>query len=486
MEHLCRIGSDHAPLMLTAGEQPQQFSKPFRFLKFWVDHESFLYIVEHHWNIVFVGVAFITFKEDIVKIKEQLFDEDPSEANRMKCWDIVGADVYNVVKAFFDGQTLPKSITYTNLVLQQKKEIINSLSDLRPISLSNFINKIITRIIRERLESILSNLISQNQSSFVKRSNIIENVILKLDMAKAYDRVSWNYLIQATSFFHFTRGVKQGDPLSPTLIILAAEVLSRALNSLFDEGMFRGYGLPKWSSNLNHLSYADDTIVFASADKWSLQGIMNILHEYEAVFGQKINVHESTFYMYKKVSSELVNEVQQITGFSRAWKAKLLSFGGKVVLISSVLQSIPVYLLSAMVPPKCVIKELHKLFNRFFWQTTEDGKCKHWSEWIKLCYPKGEGGLGFRSLNDISRARFSKLWWRFRTNNSLWSNFMWNKYCKKVRPTLIQWNSGTQTWKYMLEARNDIEQHIWWEPHQGSTSIWYDNWLKIGASNNQP
>ncbi|XP_060211883.1 uncharacterized protein LOC132639457 [Lycium barbarum] len=142
--------------------------------------------------------------------------------------------------------------------------------------------------------------------------------------------------------------------------------------------------------------------------------------------------------MYKKVSSELVHEIQQITVFHarkkkifykdvmkkvidklQAWKGKLLSFGGKAVLINSVLQSNPVYLLSAMVPSKCVIKELHKLFNRFFWQTKEDGKCKHWSEWNKLCYPNGEGGLGFKSLNDISRALFSKLWWRLKTNSAL-------------------------------------------------------------------
>ncbi|XP_059306374.1 uncharacterized protein LOC132057787 [Lycium ferocissimum] len=644
MEHLSRTGSDRAPLLLTAGEQVQQFSKPFRFLKFWVDHESFMHTVEQHWSTEFVEGAFITFKlkmkklkaalsvwsketfgdifkqltirEDIVKIKEQLFEEDPSEVNRMvlqqtqaefkrymhfkeefwkqkagvkwqsegdrntrffhslqqfsseatssdynilehveeavtqdpndllcsmpsleevhkavfelagdsacgpdglsgifyqKCWDIVGADVYNVVKAFFNGQTLPKSVTHTNLVLLRKKEIINNFSDLRPISLSNFINKIITRVIHDRLESILPSLISQKQSGFVKGRNIIENVLLtqkvvadirkrgrlenviiQLDMAKAYDR--------ATSFFHSTRGVKQDDPLSPALFILAAEVLSRALNSLFDEGMYRGYGLAKWSSNLNHLSYADDIIIFASADKWSLQRIMKILHEYEAVSGQKINVHKSAFCMYKRISSELVNEVQQSTGFSRgefpftylgcpvfharkqkifyrdvikkvrdklqAWKGKLLSFG-------------------AMVPPKSVIKELQNMFNRFFWQTKTDGKCKHWSEWNKLCYPKGEGGLGFRSLNDISKALFSKLCWRFRISNSLWSNFMWNKYCKKVRPTLVQWKGSTQTWKYMLEASNDIEHHIWWEPHQGSISIWYDNWLKIGALNDQ-
>lgn len=81
---------------------------------------------------------------------------------------------------------------------------------LRPISLSNFFNKVLSRIIHDRLKNILPNLISSNQSGFVKGRSIIENVLLaqelvtnitkrgkptnvviKLDMAKAYDRVSW-------------------------------------------------------------------------------------------------------------------------------------------------------------------------------------------------------------------------------------------------------------------------------------------------------
>ncbi|XP_059315787.1 uncharacterized protein LOC132066499 [Lycium ferocissimum] len=132
-----------------------------------------------------------------------------------KCWDIVGVDTYNVVKAFYEGQTLPKYVTHTNFVFLPKKAIVNTFSDLRPINLSNFINKVITRVIHDRLESILISLISPNQSGFVKGKNIIKNVLLKqelvadirqrgkptnvvikLDMAKAYDRASLSYLIQ--------------------------------------------------------------------------------------------------------------------------------------------------------------------------------------------------------------------------------------------------------------------------------------------------
>lgn len=75
---------------------------------------------------------------------------------------------------------------------------------------------------------------------------------------------------QAHGFFHCTRGVKQGDPLSLALFILTSEVLSKARNHLFYNHEFKRYGLPKWSDQINHLAYVDDTIIFTNADKRSL------------------------------------------------------------------------------------------------------------------------------------------------------------------------------------------------------------------------
>lgn len=113
--------------------------------------------------------------------------------------------------------------------------------------------------------------------------------------------------------------------------------------------------------------------------------------------------------------------------------------------------------------------------------TKEKGKSKHWVAGDKICFPKEEGGVEFRDLFDISKAMFAKLWCSFRTSRSLWTDYMWIKYCKKLIPTIVQWRSGSQVGKKMLEARDAIEQEIWWEPTVRSSNIWFDNWTRLGV-----
>lgn len=98
------------------------------------------------------------------------------------CWDIIGKDICRMVQTFYAGSSLPKSITRTNLILIPKKDNIQSFSDMRPISLSNFINKILSRVIHDRLVKVLPRLISSNQSGFVKGRSIIENVLLAQEL----------------------------------------------------------------------------------------------------------------------------------------------------------------------------------------------------------------------------------------------------------------------------------------------------------------
>lgn len=114
-----------------------------------------------------------------------------------------------MVLHFYGGAAFPKSITHANLVLLPMKPRVQTFLDLRPIGLSNFIKKVLYRVLHDRLEKFMHSLISPNQSGFVKGRRIFEcilltqeivtgirirgkptNVVINLDMTKAYDRVS--------------------------------------------------------------------------------------------------------------------------------------------------------------------------------------------------------------------------------------------------------------------------------------------------------
>ncbi|XP_060212013.1 uncharacterized protein LOC132639589 [Lycium barbarum] len=94
--------------------------------------------------------------------------------------------------------------------------------------------------------------------------------------------------------------------------------------------------------------------------------------------------------------------------------------------------------------------------------------------------PKEEGGLGFRRLEDMSMALFSKLWWNFRSRPSLWSSFISNKYLKKNSPILVPWKEDSHLWRKMLRARDAIDHLIWWQLRMGSSLFWFDNWSGLG------
>ena len=128
-----------------------------------------------------------------------------------------------------------------------------------------------------------------------------------------------------------------------------------------------------------------------------------------------------------------------------------------------------------------MIKEFHRIFGIKIWSNKIIGKSKHWPTREKLYLPKQEGGLSFRSMFDVSKEMYAKLWWRFMTQNTtLRSNFMWTKYCKNHIPTLAEWKGRSQLWKNVLHNKECIEKFQWWETKSGISSVWYDNRTQLG------
>ena len=254
-------------------------------------------------------------------------------------WDVVGQDVLEAVVSFFCGHELPRSVSSTLIVLIPKVSSSPDCSQFRPISLCNFVTKVIATTLAVRLAKVLPSIISPQQSGFVKGRQIFDNfllaqelvsdshrknrggnVVLKLDMAKAYDRVSWPFLLQVLrrfgfdeiwidmiwrlisnvwfsvivngapqGFFKSSRGLRQGDPLSPALFVISAKVLSRLLNSLSTFRGFTPFRVPRGCLPVIHLAYADDIIVFPIGLRRSVQLVMKALDEYVLVSGQRVN-----------------------------------------------------------------------------------------------------------------------------------------------------------------------------------------------------
>ncbi|KAL0294607.1 UNVERIFIED_CONTAM: LINE-1 retrotransposable element O protein [Sesamum calycinum] len=148
----------------------------------------------------------------------------------------------------------------------------------------------------DRLSMILPGIIAPSQSGFVGgrliSDNILlaqelihsigdkkryDNVVFKLDMAKAYDRVQC-VLINGdkAGFFQSSQGLRQGDPISPSLFIIVAEFLARGLDRLFQQNPALGY-CNKGDMDINHLSYADDIIIFSNVSRRSIRKLVDFL-----------------------------------------------------------------------------------------------------------------------------------------------------------------------------------------------------------------
>ncbi|XP_047252321.1 uncharacterized protein LOC124887179 [Capsicum annuum] len=152
-------------------------------------------------------------------------------------------------------------------------------------------------------------LVVQEIVAEIRKRGTPPNMIMKLDMIKAYDRPK--------GFFKSSRGLKQGDPLSPTLFIIAAEVLSRSLKELLKQKNFKLFGMPRGSPKLNHLAFVDDMIIMCKAELGTLKLVTNTLEEYEKVSGQRINKDKSALYLHEKTSNGAVVLAEEITGILR-------------------------------------------------------------------------------------------------------------------------------------------------------------------------
>ena len=414
-----------------------------------------------------------------------------------KYWDIVGCDVANMVLNALNSNASIANLNNTYITLVPKVKMPNKMKDFHPISLCNVAYKLLSKVLANRLKTVLSHIISENQSAFLSQRLITDNILVafelmhylehkksgengymavKLDMSKAYDRVEWVFIEKVMRRLGFnekwigwvmkcitsvsysviingeaygnispSRGLRQGDPLSPYLFILCTEAFSALLDDASNRKKINGISICRGCPSVTHLLFADDSLLFWKVDRGEVCLLTKILDLYEATSGQKINSEKSSVTFSHNTSLKTRNDVLSILGpmqdsrrwkylglpsvigksknqvFAEikektgkklsGWKEKMLSMGGKEILIKAVTQAIPTYTMSCFQLPKGPCEDLERMERNFWWgQKDQEAKMAIVS-WGKMCKPKAQGGLGFRNLQAFNLAMLSKQAW---------------------------------------------------------------------------
>lgn len=332
----------------------------------------------------------------------------------------MGQSVTEAVQEFFTTGKLLSQRNSTSVTLVPKKLNADKLSDFRPISFCNAVYKVISKILARKLEQILPLWISPSQSAFVQGRLLTENVllatelvqgfgqqnvssrgVLKVDLRKAFDSVGWEFILKileaadipsrfvnwikqcitSTSFsinvngtlcgyFRGSKALRQGDPLSPSLFVIAMEVLARLLDKEFADGTI-GYHPKASDVKISSLAFADDLMIFYDGKTPSLQGITSVLSTFKRLSGLEMNIEKSAVYtagfdeteaeetrafdfvngtfpfrylglplLHRKLrKSDYSQLIDKIAARFNHWATKTLSFAGRLQLISSVIYS---------------------------------------------------------------------------------------------------------------------------------------------------
>ena len=292
--------------------------------------------------------------------------------------------------------------------------------------------------------------------------------------------------------FKMQKGLRQGDPLSPYLFILVSETLVCFLKRAHNLNLIEAVSIGKSKVSLKHLQFADDILLFAPKNHTCITNYFRLFDIFALMSGLAINYNKSAFISWKRDDYPWVNEIANDVGcmharppftylgfplgsnFSRydawkpvirnienrlaSWKVRLLSRAGRLTLIKSVLNSLPVYFMTLFQMPKTVAAKIVKLQRRFFWGgTAGESKCCPPIKWSEIELPREMGGLGVGNILHKNLILLFKWWWRFSDSD----NTLWKRIIKSVhdingeRASLDAFRKvKIGTWSYLMN--NDL------------------------------
>ncbi|XP_051220216.1 uncharacterized protein [Lolium perenne] len=188
-------------------------------------------------------------------------------------WELIGAKVQLEVLGVLNGGPIPVGSNEIVIVLIPKINKPERVKDLRPISLSNLVFKVVCQSIACQLKEVLEDIISQNQSAFLVMS-CITSVTYRVKVNK-----------NLTDVIIPQRGLCQGYPLSPYLFIMCVEGLSTLFKQTEEDGSLHGVHVCPAAPRINHLFFMDDSLIFLKVNESSAKKLRDILALYEDASG---------------------------------------------------------------------------------------------------------------------------------------------------------------------------------------------------------
>ncbi|XP_049372997.1 uncharacterized protein LOC125837971 [Solanum verrucosum] len=316
------------------------------------------------------------------------------------------------------------------------------------------------------------------------------DILCKLDIEKTYDHVNWKYLMKILESMGF--GQKWMNWIMFCISTINFYVLINGLPAGFfssQRGLRQGFDVLRdgaESLEVTHLQYADDTLIFCGAEEEQLKYVRVILVLFEGVSGLHINRWKSFMYPINEVNNmsyiasilggvvatlpttylgmplgakskfiEIWNGVIEKCEKKLArWKTQYLSMGGRLTLINSVLNALPIYMMSLFPIPTRVIKKLDRIRRNFLWQGNNEKKRFHLVKWESVVTGKKNDGLGIKNLIFQSEALRMKWLWRYLFEDQL----MWKRVVGAKYEAEDSWM--TKDVSSLYEAEEDA---LWWK-----------------------
>ncbi|WOH13938.1 hypothetical protein DCAR_0933451 [Daucus carota subsp. sativus] len=486
-------------------------------------------------------------------------------------WPEIKMEVLKVFNDFHRDGKLPSGSNSSFIALIPKSPNALHPSQFRPISLMNALLKLLTKVMANRLKPFMPHLVSQHQTAFIKGRQITDGILItselvallknqktsglifKIDFEKAFDRVKWDYVYETLSSMNFgsrwitwiqklfessrisvlvngapseefipSRGLRQGDPLSPLLFDLVGEGLSTLLMQGIRCDIFRGISIKGVPNQISHLQFADDVILFINNDDSSVVGIKRILQCFQIISGMKVNFTKSQIFGFHAPETQIrrwasvLNCMHGELPFTylgatigtsptsikfwdplllklkrklNAFEASNISMAGRLVLLKAALDSTPVYWLSLYKLPVSVANSIERIRRRFLWgESSETHRKLHLIGWDRICKNKQEGGLGIVPVKQRNDVLLAKWWWRaYQERGSYWNKFFVCCYGPKWNYDLggVDLSVCSPTVRSVLSIRNagqctlvsDRTKYRWSCGNGKKVFFWEDIWL---------